>query len=240
MNGMKTSTNFADLTDSDFLIQKDFKMTFFALIMSVVTQLNQGQLPHISGNFRFRKGLIISHSGFTLTEVLVSTMVISMILITLVSSVWMSSQVWQRGQQESMLMNQVRTIHEMVLRDLNNAILVASPAYQANSSYLIYDLPVASPSPNAVSGTGTFLLFLDSTTNTLRRNWINTTLPAAASAALLSRFQFLIARDVATFVLYRPTTYTVQVTIGVQSTFQSTGASMTLDSTDTYLLPGVQ
>ncbi|MBF0409328.1 MAG: type II secretion system protein [Candidatus Riflebacteria bacterium] len=190
--------------------------------------------------------------AFTLVEIIVSTVVIASIMITLVSSLWLSSEIWRKGQQKNMLMNQMRTVHDLITRDISLAVDV-SPYSSTDTSIAVitsatlsYDLKIIATLPSntatTVSGTATFAISHNTDTRVLSRKWMtkSASITAAQKTELEKWFQFTLARDVATFVTTRSSSFTVSVNLGLESLGEDYAETISLEATDTYLCPGVK
>lgn len=185
--------------------------------------------------------------GFTLLEVLVSSLVMAGIMIAAMSHLWYASEVWRRGQQVVMVENQVRMVHDLVKREMLMARDVMEPTVGATSSYIYYAISVASP-PSTVGTARFFLKWNDGSAPepfTLNRNLHANDLglnAAFAQESFLARHQFLVARDIATFTVTRVSTWTLDVTIGALSTaMRADGETQpaAAEISTTLLLPGL-
>jgi len=168
-----------------------------------------------------------SRDAFTMVEVLVASVVFAMMAISLLSYVQYGSEVWKRGHQRINVSSYFRAVSSAIQRDLQQADKVISPIVGQTSSSLKYDMPIFKNKVYA-NGTGTLALAWSSSDHTLRRSLIQvkspplaivtgTTLEAAANSINRERYEFIVARDVATFTATRVSSWTMNIAIGIES-----------------------
>ncbi|MFZ2958656.1 MAG: prepilin-type N-terminal cleavage/methylation domain-containing protein [Candidatus Ozemobacteraceae bacterium] len=188
--------------------------------------------------------------GFTLIEVMVATMIMSLMILGLLSYVQFGSELWRKGEQTITLNNNARALSEGISRDLTLATKVMIPPLGATSAKLIYTLPLA-------TGTsfGTVdIIISKGTDNVLRRKATNITGVALITSGaettnkiFKSRLEYALARDVATFVVTRVSTWSVIVDLGLESIkfgpetdeVNNPTDSVKLEASYTFLIPGV-
>ncbi|NLI76273.1 MAG: prepilin-type N-terminal cleavage/methylation domain-containing protein [Candidatus Riflebacteria bacterium] len=189
--------------------------------------------------------------GFTLIEIVIATTVMALMVVSLLSFVSFGSDIWQRGEQAMNLTNSYRGIAELITSDMMGATALRNPVEGGGvATFLEYDLTIAS---GPTIGTATFQVQWDSPTRTLRRKIMAVPAPSAAIAAALvptvadeststkiarTRYEFIIARNVATFAVTRLSNWTVAVQVGLQSVEFNSSDTAELCATNTFLAAG--
>lgn len=181
---------------------------------------------------------------------MVATMIMSLMILGLLSYVQFGSELWRKGEQTITLNNNARALSEGISRDLTLATKVMIPPLGATSAKLIYTLPLA-------TGTsfGTVdIIISKGTDNVLRRKATNITGVALITSGaettnkiFKSRLEYALARDVATFVVTRVSTWSVIVDLGLESIkfgpetdeVNNPTDSVKLEASYTFLIPGV-
>jgi len=194
-------------------------------------------------------------SGFTMVEVLVATTVMSLMIISVLSFVEYGSRIWIKGEQTVTMNITYAGICDLLSNSLLYARAIPHPTLAEGSlTYLDFDAFIAS---GTTFGTVTYRLNWSATTQTLTKkiNSFNAAstlngnlVPTVASEALgpgkiaKERYEFQVARDVATFVVTRLSDWTVAVQVGLESIpFNATASEgVSLCATNTFLAPGIQ
>jgi len=188
-----------------------------------------------------------SRAAFTMVEVLVASVVFAMMAISLLSYVQYGSEIWKRGHQRINVSSYFRAVSNTIQRDLQQADKIIIPAVGQVSSSLRYDMPIFKNKVYA-NGTGTLTLAWSSSDRTLRRSLVQvkspltivtgTVLEAAANSINKERYDFIVARDVATFTATRVSSWTMNIAIGIESNMGGDdGRIENMLATMTFVIP---
>jgi len=184
--------------------------------------------------------------GFSLIEVLVATILVSSMLISAMSFIQFAMEMWKRGEQTVNLTTRAQMVFDLIGRDLVRATGVASPAFGLPAiSSITYDIPI---STGTYYGTGTFRLEFDPSARTVKRKWLNysagvtkivSTLVAEAGSQMIfrGRYEYTVARDVASFTAVRLSNSTVEVGIRTSGLDMGNTVDKVFDATMTYIIP---
>jgi Tfp pilus assembly protein PilV len=188
-------------------------------------------------------------AGFTLVEIMIATTVMVMLSVFLLSYVDFGSSIWRRGHQRMNLLHSSRAVHDLLARDLSQATKIIDPDPDINivRSYIVYEMPVRTVSGaqgiirlslRHIIPTRTLIRVVEGSSLTLQ----SPTSPMMADATKVnkSQYEFMAARNVATFTVTRVSSWTVQVNLGLESieVNQVDPRSLSLEGTATYLMPG--
>lgn len=208
--------------------------------------------------YQFRR----NNAGLTMVEVLIASTVFALMAVSLLSYVQYGSQAWKTGHQKLDVGSYYRSVTDTIQRELQQADKVLEPKVSGPaSSALKYDIAISSGS--VYVGTATFLLEWVPSTKSLRRRIVakspaltsvwsllpkitvvgvapgnannadgsaNTTMPAG--------FEFTVARDVAMFTVTRPSSWTANVAIGIESSMSGEDGRVERKlSTMTFAIP---
>lgn len=179
--------------------------------------------------------------GFTLVEVIVTLTVMSLMMVGLLSYVHSGSMLWQRGQNSLTVRTYYRAVSESIERDLSQAIILHNDVGSVESS-LKYDLPVTQ---GIVQGTATIdLVIVDKKLMRLLKDasggfTITNGNSALDNMLVRSRYEYTVARNVATFTVTRSASYSVQINLGLISVLAGAndGVESVKNATLTYILP---
>lgn len=195
-------------------------------------------------------------TGVTMVEILIASTVFALMSISLLGYVQYGSEAWKKGHQRLNVSSYYRAISDTIQRELQQADKVLLPAVGGPaSSSLKYDIPLSSGS--AYVGTATFLLEWVASDRTLRRTMVNSSpsVTTVISSMVVSssdssdsdtsrapfsktRLNYLIARDVAKFMVTRVSSWTVNVAIGIESTMSGDDERVESKlSTMTFVIP---
>ncbi|MBI3039198.1 prepilin-type N-terminal cleavage/methylation domain-containing protein [bacterium] len=233
-----TNLNLAPLATHCFPLS-----TLLSPLASRLSPLTSRLLPLASRAF--------SRPGFTLIEVMVSTLITATMIIALLSYVKAGSDLWKKGEQTVNLSARSRVIFDLVSRDLAYATRVASPAindYSASWASLTYDIPIGT---GTFYGTGTFQLDFASKARTLTRKWkdysfgtaniVASTTNEAAATSKICRFrhEYLVARDVEAFSVSHPTAFSVIIGVRLSSITKDdeNNPEQVYEATNTFIVP---
>ncbi len=138
--------------------------------------------------------------GFTLSEVLIATIVMSMIMGSVLAFVQYSSQIWYRGNEKISAQNYNRMTFELIKQELLSASKVDIPSEVGRkASKLIY----------YINGTR-YTILLDSDTNDENK----TTLVRIQGSNNSQRMR--LARNVASFKVKRISNKTFEITLQIK------------------------
>lgn len=191
-----------------------------------------------------RAGNSNGNRAYTAVEVLVATTVLAMMSVTLLSFVSFASEVWRRGQQKANLIGFSRIVKDSLQRDLSQTINVISPDPESVGPAMKYELPVRAFGTNSL-GLMTVAIEHDTANRILNRRLTTSTFPISDGADVSgsvtrSRYEYVLIRDCASFTVTRPSSWTVDVYLGVQSLPLGGNTSMEAsnEATMTFLIPG--
>ena len=85
--------------------------------------------------------ILNNKKGFSLTEVLVATIVMSMIMGSVLAFVQYSGEIWRRGNDKISSQNYNRMAFELLKQDLLEATSVSTPIVGMSSNRIIYKKP---------------------------------------------------------------------------------------------------
>ena len=212
---------------------------------SVVVRANVG------ANLCLRLRFLTVKPGFSLIEVVISTTVMAVMIVGLLSYVQFGSELWVKGERTITMNNNARAVSEAISRDLTLASDIIEPTLGVTSTQLRYVVPMA-------TGTyyGTVKITLSKgTDNVLKRSApaftvvnLITSGAETTNKILKSRLEYPLAKDVATFVVTRISTWSVVVDLGLESikfghetgTDENPTDTVKLEASYTFLIPGVQ
>jgi len=197
------------------------------------------------------RGAPANRHAFSLIEVMVAMTVSVGIMMTIVSHLWYASEVWRRGQQKISLQNQTRMVHNFLTRELTATYGINYPAVGESGSYLEYRLRVASSSP-VLAGSIQYRMLLNGSIgiNATGVALVRTVTGSDANGTTLMTYpifanaqSFVIARDVVCATFTRPSPWTLDVYLRVESDSHrgddvATDEVLFYDATTTYLIPG--
>lgn len=181
-----------------------------------------------------------SCQAFSLVEVIVALTVMALMMVGLLSYVHSASILWQRGQNMLNVKAYYRAVSESLERDISQAILVHNPVGSTEPA-LKFDMHIRQGNLN---GTGSFAL--DLTDEKLVRilhgtssNFTVSDTPGTDNVILRSRYQYVVARNVATFTVTRLASHSIIVNLGLRSVLSgpNDGVEATKNATLTYILP---
>lgn len=161
--------------------------------------------------------------GFTLVEVLISTIVMTMMMVSVIAYIQYGSQVWQLGHTKISAENYKRMAFELIKRDLMRAESIQSPAVSSTgtttSNSLIYRINAKSHTISIATPTE-MILYRACPTDTA--------------------FNMRIARNIATFTVNRISTWTLEVLLEIQSDTPDDTGNFEILSQDkvTMMAPG--
>lgn len=147
----------------------------------------------------------INKKGFSLAEVMISTIVMTMILFSVISFIKSGSDLWRKGQAKISAENYKRAVFEVLKNDLRQATIIhdpiASSTAQLVESAIVFTM-------NTSFGNRKFRIATDANA-TLKRE-IDSVIPAEMEA-----YNIRIARNVASFSACRISTWTIQIFLEV-------------------------
>ncbi|OGK06428.1 MAG: hypothetical protein A2W80_11120 [Candidatus Riflebacteria bacterium GWC2_50_8] len=146
----------------------------------------------------------LRRKGFSLAEIIVSTIVMTMLMVSVIGYIQYSGIIWQDGYSKISGANYMRMITELIRQDLMRAASITEPAALIGgnatpTSMLRYSI-------TGITG-ATFTIAVDTTETCLKRY----------SAPIISTMTTRIARNVASFTATRLSTWTVQIHIELQN-----------------------
>jgi prepilin-type N-terminal cleavage/methylation domain-containing protein len=168
--------------------------------------------------------------GFTIVEVIVALTIMSLMMVGLLSYVHSGSVLWKKGQTTLNVRNYYRSVVESIEHDMNIALNVNIPVGAVQTS-LLYEIPIRQ---GANSGIGK--IKLEKTGNVLMRKLVNASGFIITDAATNDeaqlyrpRFEYVLARDVATFTAKRISSFSIDINLGLQSLASDDNAQLNED-----------
>ncbi|HAE38632.1 MAG TPA: hypothetical protein DCG57_08335 [Candidatus Riflebacteria bacterium] len=179
--------------------------------------------------------------AFTLVEVIVAITIMALMMVGLLSYVQSGSELWRRGQSTLNLRAYYRAVSDGIERDLNQALAVANTVGSVNNK-MRYLVPLKQ---GALLGTATLeILHAD---GILKKQLITvspgftivTSLSMSDNQVTRSRYEYVIARNVATFTVARVSSYSMQVNLGLRSILggDESGFEASKNATMTFVIP---
>ena len=171
---------------------------------------------------------INNKKGFSLTEVLVATIVMSMIMGSVLAFVQYAGNIWHKGNEKISSQNYSRMAFELLKQDLLEATSVSTPKVGRSSNKIIYKKP-DNPKSYKITASHSVLIRTNSSKNT------NTNTPLTMR----------LARNVGRFYVNRISSRTFEISLQIngQEYENDDGviASDTISSESMVLIaPGVQ
>lgn len=179
--------------------------------------------------------------AFTLVEVIVAITIMALMMVGLLSYVQSGSELWRRGQSTLNLRAYYRAVSDGIERDLNQALTVANTVGSVNNK-MRYLVPLKQGS---LLGTATLEILhadgiLKKQLMTVSPGFtIVTSLSMSDNQVTRSRYEYVIARNVATFTVTRVSSYSMQVNLGLRSVFgaDESGFEVSKNATMTFVIP---
>lgn len=145
----------------------------------------------------------IHKRGFSLTEILVATIVMTMIMTGVLGFVQYGGEIWQKGQNKINAQNYSDMAFQLLKDDLLQAESISKPTNIGSSSTMLeYKL-----------GGNDYEIKIDSSNSLIKTEKTTATVRATGSAAKPIR----IARNVKEFNIYRVSTWTFEIGLQIQS-----------------------
>ena len=145
----------------------------------------------------------IRKHGFSLTEVLVATIVMTMIMTGVLGFVQYGGEIWHKGQNKINAQNYSDMTFQLLKDDLLQAESISKPTNIGSSSTMLeYKL-----------GGNDYEIKIDSSNSLIKTEKTTATVRATGSAAKPIR----IARNVKEFNIYRVSTWTFEIGLQIQS-----------------------
>lgn len=162
--------------------------------------------------------------GFSLAEIIVSTIVMTMLMVSIIAYIQYGGEIWQDGYSKISGVNYIRMTTELIRHDLMRATSIVTPAailgdVSSPTSYLHY----------RIAGIpGSFTLRIENY-NILKR--------LSDGVATMSTS---IARNVASFTATRLSTWTLQIHIELQNDVAEEDGSFRIIASETlsFMAPG--
>ncbi len=169
---------------------------------------------------------ISQKQGFTLVEVLVSTIVMTMMMVSVIAYVQYGGEIWRKGHNKISSENYKRMAFELIRQDLMRATSVVEPA--VSTTGMTTDIHLG------------YTLLVGGVTRTCK------IFIATASERVLNRFSdngsldMRIARNVANFSVNRISTWTLEILLEIQSDVPDEDGNYEIISQDkvTMMAPG--
>lgn len=181
-------------------------------------------------------------------EVVVSTTILALMIVSLLSFVQFASILWRKGEQTIMIANNSRMVMEALNRDCYRAVAIRYPRFSDGQiGSLTIDVPISTGTYN---GTGT-IKFEVETGGILWKRLTDFSGSGGIAGALADedapqeiyrgRYEYPVARDVTSFTVTRLSSWTINVALSVRSEVFSSDADVTeFGATSTFLMPGVE
>lgn len=185
--------------------------------------------------------LVRLRRAFTLVEVIVAITVMALMMVGLLAYVQSGSELWHRGQSTINLRAYYRMVSESIERDLNQALAVANTVGSVNDK-MRYIVPVKQ---GALLGTATVeILHAD---GILKRHLIEVstnfsivgTISVSDNEISRASYEYVLARNVATFSVTRISSYSMQVNLGLRSVLgdDESAFEASKNATMTFVIP---
>lgn len=177
--------------------------------------------------------------AFTLVEVIVAITIMSLMMMGLLSYVQSGSELWRRGQSTLSLRAYYRMVSESIERDLNQALEVKNEVGGVPLDYIKYIIPAKSG-----ASLGTVTVEIGFADGVLKRRLISSnfaitgTLSESFNEISRARYEYVLARNVATFSVTRVSSYSMQVNLGLRSVLgDESGFEASKNATMTFVIP---
>ncbi|PKL50317.1 MAG: hypothetical protein CVV42_03420 [Candidatus Riflebacteria bacterium HGW-Riflebacteria-2] len=167
----------------------------------------------------------MNKKGFSLAEIIVSTIVMTMLMVSVIGYIQYSGEIWQDGYSKISGINYMRMTTEILRQDLLRAVTIASPSAvlggnatpTAQLNYRISGLP------------GSFTIRIATDSDLLLRL-------SDGVAAMNNR----IAKNVASFSVMRISTWTLQIHIQIHNDITEEDETYRIIASDTlsFMAPG--
>lgn len=166
-------------------------------------------------------------SGFSLVEVLLATLIMSMLMVTTFAFVQYGGDIWQKGHTKISAENYKRMVFELIKTDMMRAYNINIPA--ASSTSVISDNKLHYRFNEAGAAKDCIISIATAAERILFRNCTNDTL-----------FNMRIARNVASFTVSRISTWSVQIRLQIQTDTPDDDGTFPIlsDDTVTFMAPG--
>ncbi len=185
--------------------------------------------------------LVRLRRAFTLVEVIVAITVMALMMVGLLAYVQSGSELWHRGQSTINLRAYYRMVSESIERDLNQALAVTNTVGSVNDK-MRYIVPVKQ---GALLGTATVeILHAD---GILKRHLIEVstnfsivgTISVSDNQISRASYEYVLARNVATFSVTRISSYSMQVNLGLRSVLgdDESAFETSKNATMTFVIP---
>jgi prepilin-type N-terminal cleavage/methylation domain-containing protein len=185
--------------------------------------------------------LVLLRRAFTLVEVIVAITVMALMMVGLLAYVQSGSELWHRGQSTINLRAYYRMVSESIERDLNQALAVTNTVGSVNNK-MRYIVPVKQ---GALLGTATVeILHAD---GILKRHLIEVstnfsivgTISVSDNEISRASYEYVLARNVATFSVTRISSYSMQVNLGLRSVLgdDESAFEASKNATMTFVIP---
>lgn len=166
----------------------------------------------------------MNRKGFSLAEIIVSTIVMTMLMVSVIAYIQYGGEIWQDGYSKISGANYLRMTTELIRYDLMRATLIMDPpaVHGGNATptdvlgYAINGIP------------GEFKLYVDN--NSLHRK----------SSASIATMTTRIARNVASFTVTRISTWTIEIHLEFQNDVAEDDGTYRIIASDTlsFMAPG--
>jgi hypothetical protein len=161
-----------------------------------------------------------NRSGFSLAEIMVATIVMTMILFSVIAFIQSGSELWRRGQSKISAENYKRAAFEMLKADLRLATHIDQPKASTTAQLIDNSMNYFM---NTVYGNREFRVGIDSDSTLVRQ--IN-----SAVLAEQDHYNIRIARNVASFSVTRISTWTIKIFLEIGSEPDDYGEMETISS----------
>lgn len=166
----------------------------------------------------------MNKKGFSLAEIIVATIVMTMLMVSVIGYIQYSGEIWQDGYSKISGVNYMRMATETIRQDLLKARVISQPAAMLGGN------PVPTPMLRyATSDTaGTYTISIDDTL--LIRHWANG--PSSATIRL--------GRNVASFTATRLSSWTLQIHLEFRNDVPEEDGNFRIIASETlaFMAPG--
>jgi len=167
---------------------------------------------------------VVNKKGFSLAEIIVATIVMTMLMVSVIGYIQYSGEIWQDGYSKISSTNYMRMATETIRQDLMKARTISQPMVTLGV------IPVPSPALRYATSDapGTFTISIDDTV--LIRHWAN----GGASATIR------LGRNVASFTATRLSSWTLQIHLEFRNDIAEEDGSYRIIASETlaFMAPG--